>query len=100
MIGHAAGDIVGGDFGGVDERATLRAVRNQAAPFHLVQHGGDGGVGEAGVGIIERVDDFGDGGFAPLPQHFHDAELEIAEPVSFAFCHGEFGLTTEVILPR
>ncbi len=100
MIRHAAGDLLRGHFGGVEERAALRAVRNEAAPFHLVEHGGDGGVSEPGVVIIERVEDFGNCGFVPFPQHLHNTELEIAEPMRFVFCHGERIITTEVVLSR
>src|SRR6266496_44819 len=100
MIRHAAGDLLRGHFGGVEERAALGAVRNKAAPFHLVEHGGDGGVSKAGVAIIKRVEDFGDGGFVAFPQHLHDAELEIAEPMRFVFYHSEWIITTKVVLPQ
>ena len=99
MIGHAAGDVFCRHLRAVDKRPPFRAVNDEPARFHLPQHGGDGGVSETGIGVIERIEDFGDRRFAALPQHLHDAELEITEPVGFVLCHRFVELTTAVILP-
>ena len=80
MIGHVTRDFGGGDGGAVNEAPALRAMADEAAVFHLPQHGGDGGVGELGA-AAEGCVDGGDRGLGLVPQDFEDAELEVTEAV-------------------
>jgi hypothetical protein len=77
---HRAAHLSLADRGAVEEAAAHGGVVDHALLLHLDQHGGDRRRGEPALRFHDFVH-LGDRRLAARPQHAHDGELQIAEPM-------------------
>ena len=97
LLRHILGDGLLIDFRVVKKSPALRLVRHQPALLHFAQHGRDGCIREATLpthGFMHLCD----GAAGPLPKHFHDFKLKLAEAVDFRFGNHNDRINTTLVV--